>query len=159
MKIAVLGIRSFRAHAFVEAVTRITSVAEEVHGVRPHGPESSGGFEKERSPDAPTMVGSKDIDLAEVALVCKGIWLGSRFDSSEPHKCTVFILDDERRVVGRILAQNRAPLLLAKRDWRAASMSFAKGLDVKLSKVMGVSENRIAETVRHARIMRASRRF
>ena len=157
MKIAVLGIRSFRAHPFVEAVTRITSVAEEVHGVRPHLPESSGCFEKERSPDAPAMVGSKDIDLAEVALVCQRIWIGSRFDASEPHKGTAFILDDERRVVGRILAQNRGPLLLAKRDWRSASMSFAKGPDVLLSKLRGVSENRIAEPVRHARIMPTSR--
>ena len=114
MKVPVLGIRSFRAHAFVEAITWITSVSEEVHGVRAHLPESSGGFEKEHSPDASTMVGSKDIDLAQVALVSKWIWIGSRFDTSEPHKCTVVLLDEERRVVGRVPAQNRAPLLLAK---------------------------------------------
>jgi len=139
MKVAILGIRSFRAHAFVEAIARITSVAEEIHGVHPHLPKSSGRFQEEHLANAAAMVASKHIDLAEMALVCERVWIGSGFDTSESHKGAVVVLDEERRVVGRVLTQNRAPLLLAKRGWRPASVGFAKGLDVKLSKLIDVS--------------------
>jgi hypothetical protein len=159
MEVAVLGIGSFRTHPFVEAVARIAVLAEEVHGVHPHIQESSGCLEKEHPSNALPMVGSKDIDLVKVALVFNGIWIGSRFDSGESYKRAVFILNQERRVVGRILAQNRAPLTFAKRGVGAAAMSFAKGLNVKFSKLRGVSENRIAETIRHAHIMCASACF
>lgn len=46
--------------------------------------------------------------------------------------------------------------MFAKRDVGPAAMRFAKGLDVKLSKLMGVSEYRIAEAIGHAHSMRAS---
>ena len=99
------------------------------------------------------MVSAKDIDLVEMALVFMGIWIGSGFDSSETHKRTVRILNDERRVARRILAQNRAPLSFTKRDIGSAAMSFAKRLNVKLSELVGVSDNRITEVIRHVDIM------